>query len=319
MGGGRSGSTLLDLMLGNHASIESVGELCNVSQHGWTDSRRCACGRPAPECSYWSDIRRRWAQSVENNNEAEYGRLVTQLESQRMRLQPLARRAEFNDAQVQDYLRRTAGLYRAVLAVSGKRILVDSSKRRSRALLLATTPEIDLRIIHLVRDVRGVAWSERKSFKNAPDCQDTKGRPVWQTALQWNLHNLQSDWVRRQLHPARSIRIRYEDLVTQPQKTLDEIGRLIDLDMSQLAETLARGGQMQAGHLIGGNRMRMAGSVRLRADTEWFEKLSTRERWICGLLSGRMMGRYGYSHTPDTAVSPVCLDDSISQQSRKAA
>ena len=37
MGLWRSGSTLLDIVLGNHQSIESVGELRNLPIVGWND------------------------------------------------------------------------------------------------------------------------------------------------------------------------------------------------------------------------------------------------------------------------------------------
>jgi len=54
MGRGHSGSTVLDLLLGNSPDIESVGEL--VSGMGRYDEQ-CSCGSPFGNCMYWQAVR----------------------------------------------------------------------------------------------------------------------------------------------------------------------------------------------------------------------------------------------------------------------
>src|ERR1019366_1995765 len=50
-------------------------------------------------------------------------------------------------------------LYRAIRQVAGKSVVVDSSREASQALVLARIPDIDLKVLHLVRDSRAVAFS----------------------------------------------------------------------------------------------------------------------------------------------------------------
>src|SRR5215204_7091410 len=50
-------------------------------------------------------------------------------------------------------------LYRAIQRVSGAGVIVDSSKRLTYAVLLSLLPFADLRVVHLVRDSRAVAYS----------------------------------------------------------------------------------------------------------------------------------------------------------------
>src|SRR3712207_200886 len=50
-------------------------------------------------------------------------------------------------------------LYRAIQKVSGAAVIVDSSKRSTYAVLLSLLPFADLRVVHLVRDSRAVAYS----------------------------------------------------------------------------------------------------------------------------------------------------------------
>jgi hypothetical protein len=187
-------------------------------------------------------------------------------------------------------------LYEAISRVSGRRIIVDSSKNPLRAAALACTPGIDLRLVHLVRDGRAVVWSVKKIIPKDEQggVQDAlPPRPAWRTICYWTLVNMLSGWVKSSA-PTTSVLIRYEDFVADPQETLSRIARLIDVDLTDVAQAAARGNSMQVGHTIAGNRLRMAGSVSLRPDWDWVRKLPPRDRRICWMMAGSLLRRYGY-------------------------
>jgi hypothetical protein len=52
---GHSGSTLLDLLLGNHSGISSAGEMNRLTLHA--ADRVCACGATVIGCSFWNSVR----------------------------------------------------------------------------------------------------------------------------------------------------------------------------------------------------------------------------------------------------------------------
>ena len=62
----------------------------------------------------------------------------------------------------QAYDQQVRALFQAIRAVSGKRVVEDTTKTPSRALVLSMISGVDVRILHLVRDGRGVAWSMEK-------------------------------------------------------------------------------------------------------------------------------------------------------------
>ena len=62
MGAGRSGSTVLDTVLGNHFQIESVGELANLPKFAWINGEYCACGERGNACLFWEEVRLKWMQ-----------------------------------------------------------------------------------------------------------------------------------------------------------------------------------------------------------------------------------------------------------------
>ena len=55
-GYGRSGSTLLDRLLGQMQGFHSVGEMWNIWQKCFIENQLCGCGKPFQECDFWSAV-----------------------------------------------------------------------------------------------------------------------------------------------------------------------------------------------------------------------------------------------------------------------
>ena len=321
----RSGSTILDLVLGNHPDIESVGEVGNLTLNGWIsreslrgiDPKRlrvpiCTCGgrldvvyvdAPEDACPFWSSVRREWVERTDPDSIETYPRLRGYFErtkpkllvQQYLRLLYERRR---RSAPFRSYTRLTRTFFESIRAVSGKPVIVDSTKSPVRACALGMTPGIDLYVIHLVRDGRGVIASLRKTFKKdiqAGIMWDHKGRPMWKTVVRWIVMNLAAEWVCTRLGPGRTMRLRHEDFVADPEGALERIGSLIGLDLTEVAEAASSGEPMQAGHNVGGNRTKKSEVITLRPDAqEWRTALSPTEQRLSWALMGWLMRRYGY-------------------------
>ncbi len=203
--------------------------------------------------------------------------------------------------QFQSYARLTRALFESIRAVSGKPVIVDSSKAPIRAFAFAMVPGIDVRMVHLVRDGRGVMASRRKTFQQ--DLQagiewDHKGHPLWKSGIRWLSLHLISEWVGTQLGPTRTVRLRYEDFVEDPKNALNRISSLIELDLTEVAAAASTGETMQVGHNIGGNRVRKSESVKVRPVAgEWKNALSTTEQQLSWWLMGWLLRRYGYERS----------------------
>ena len=82
-------------------------------------------------------------------------------------------------------------LYRAIRQVGGDAIVVDSSKHASTAFLLRRVPSVRLRVVHLVRDSRGVAFSLLKKIRR-PETLDGalmfRASP-WRAGAEWSAFN----------------------------------------------------------------------------------------------------------------------------------
>jgi hypothetical protein len=188
-------------------------------------------------------------------------------------------------------------LLKAIQMVSGCATIVDSSKGLERAFALSLIPDIDLKVIQLVRDPRGVVWSHKKAFRKDLENglpRDIRPQPAWRAVLYWCRMNMQADWLRRRLGPEKAMLIRYEDFMQQTQPVLQKIGDFIGIDLSNVEQAVRRGEKLSFGHTIAGNRVRMKGELKLKFDQEWIHKLPSQDRRMTEILSGWLMSRYGY-------------------------
>ena len=296
VGAGHSGSTLLDIVLGNHPKIASSGELGNFIRKGWINGRYCGCGKWSNKCQFWSNVYKEWTYRVGVNDAVGYLALQNAFERFRcwLRLQKERRRLA-GSGRFGAYADRTQALFEAVRAVSGKSIIVDSSKNPVRALALSMISGVDLRVVHLVRDGRGVIWSYMKKKnmgRNIPS--DRLYTSSWRAGFLWFLINVSSEFVlwKTGLH---GVRIKYEDFVEQPEEVLKQIGQMLEIKFDAVAKLLSSGKEVVIGHPIAGNRIRMAGSIRFRPDYEWKKLLPKNVQRIFWLLAGSLARKYGYS------------------------
>ena len=56
MGTARSGTTILEILLGNNPGIANLGEVSHIFAHGFIRNDDCACGHPARECPVWGEV-----------------------------------------------------------------------------------------------------------------------------------------------------------------------------------------------------------------------------------------------------------------------
>jgi hypothetical protein len=163
---GRSGSTLLDRMLGQLHGVWSVGELVHIWQRGLQENNLCGCGRRFRDCHFWRRVGEEAFGGWEALDVDEVLALKQAVDRNRcVPLMCLPALWPPYRARLRRYLDLLDRLYRAVRRVAGTPLLVDASKHASHAFLLRRMPGLDLRLVHLVRDSRGVAFSWGKLMR----------------------------------------------------------------------------------------------------------------------------------------------------------
>ena len=297
-GCGRSGSTLIERILGQLPGVESVGEL----RHFWTEAaggnRLCGCGEPILSCPFWAAVIRHL-----------YGpkpvHQLTQLsvlpELVRTRHLPLLQsgmaEARFS-RRVRGLTDELSRLLNTIRSETGAKLIVDSSKFPSYGWALSTVPEIDLFVLHLVRDPRAVAYSWWHRRRGEPGLRSRMAgltESPAKVAIRWILWNtfIESEWGRV---PERYYRIRYEDFVRDPEPALVAVLDWIGVANDELPFTSGDEVRLLPTHSALGNPNRFqTGSVHIQPDEAWKTELPVRDRRLVTALTAPVLKRYGYS------------------------
>ncbi|MFC5177960.1 sulfotransferase [Nocardioides taihuensis] len=295
----RSGSTLLDLLIGQLPGHCDVGELFYLWQGGVKRDQRCSCGALFSECDFWIRVGEHAFGGWDRVDVDEVLRLQAQVDSTaRQLVGPLARLSRRRRERTERYLELTRAVYRAVAAVSGAGIVVDSTKRPSTAALLARDPGVRLRIVHMVRDPRGVlnSWSREVPLpENSGPRSHLKKRPARQILRRWWSVNLMIDRLGRRGVPL--LRLRYEDMVSDPREAMRAVMRLSGREATDedLAFIGPDGVDRAVSHTPTGGRVRFStGPMPLRLDEKWRTELPASRQRLTVLACGPLMRRYGY-------------------------
>ncbi len=302
MGRPHSGSTILDIVLGNSSAVESVGEL--VSGLGReTTGDTCACGATIVDCPYWQAVRTAFAAAAPFAWEVARDRSVRHAHVRNL---PRTLGARGSAADLRFLGEASSCFARAIATVAGKPHVLDSSKEPTRGIMLLRFCP-DARVIHLVRDPRRAVASHYwrfyayggyfKFLRRKYHARSMLVPFMFVAAASWTLGNLICELGRR-FAPARVVRVRYEDLCAQPAAELRRIGQALDVPLDDLIDKLERGEPMPIGHNIGGNEIRSDGRVAFRPEKgkahdlpRWLELLTFAACWP-------LMLAYGYRLRP---------------------
>lgn len=288
-GYGRSGTTLLDIALGQQPGVFAVGELTALARHVWKEGEFCACRMQADKCDFWCSVCAAWLKGRQPDALAQYGRQLARSEW----LLSL-RRLAWPIGAGKAYREPTASLLNEIAKVSGASVIVDSSKLPGRGAALMSIDSIEVYVVHMVRDGRGVGWSMMKPYRRSVEAgiqKELKPKPLWYTAARWVAVNLGAEILRLRLPRTRSIRVRYEDFVADPESVVKSIMSMVD----QGYVTPEQGPDvMRPQHQIAGSRHRMQEEIRIRKDTGWTTQMPRSMRHLFSVLTAPLLSRYGY-------------------------
>ncbi|AOE50160.1 sulfotransferase [Kangiella sediminilitoris] len=269
IGAGRSGTTILSLMLSNSESITSLGELHQLPEHMGLESS-CSCGEELKDCPLWSSAYDKLNSEFcskkykEQAKELESHRYVYKYLFTRERALNYSEYCSANEA-VFDCLRDT------------DKYKVDSAKYIGRGLALNSILQDNIRFIYMVRDPRGVVNSFGKNVQTSRN---------WLSATAYYfIVNLTASFVCKILLRNKYIKLKYEDLITKPDNTLMELAEKLDVSLDEVRQKLINDEGLSTGHMVGGNRLVKNKVVHFKSNESWWEKMPRWKQWLIWLLT----------------------------------
>lgn len=269
-----SGSTLLSFLLNTHPAICTVGEMDGWN-YGKNETFLCSCGKPLHSCAFFQVIAAAFAQHQLPFDVRDFGTRYTLVANDRLNrylttglpgcitntfletwrdrlvahIPPFAQRLAQQD-------RANVTFIRTALEYSGAEVFVDACKDPYRLRHLRRAPELELHVLYLTRDVRGVVLSNLD-----------RG---------WDATFATQMWLRQQLDILRIAQefpsvshVYYEDLTDTVDDTLATIYRFLGLTPQPF-----HGDFKTVEHHVIGNSMRLSHVSQITKSNRWERELS---------------------------------------------
>ena len=311
-----SGSTLLAMLLGAQPGACTVGEL-KATHLGDADTYRCSCRERIRDCAFWQKISKamerrgipdfditRAGTSIFETKAPYVQRLLAPLYRggilETIRDRGLSLSGEWRKL-LADSQRRNLALIESLLEVTNARVVIDSSKLALRLKYLLKIPNLDVRVIRVIRDGRAVAltYTDEWNFADSKDPSMRSGgtgtrRPpqrgsMAEAAKAWKRNNESCDALTARLPTTQWTEVRYEELCADPAATLKRLADFLGLDSQQTNLDFR-----SVSHHVIGNGMRMDSTSEIRLDERWKSHLSKEDLQTFDDVAGDLNRCYGY-------------------------
>ena len=244
MGTGRSGTTILEVMLSASDEACSVGELTHIFRDGFGQNSVCACGRPFDHCELWGQVEKRLLYSALRVRQA--AALFKDIDWHKGFLKLIF--CSISPKKLDSYTRTNMELYKAVSDVSDKKVIVDSSKYPARALMLNRIYGKAVKTICLTRSPAGLLCAFTKTGIEQP------AKPAFLTLVYYAYVLLCCRVV--SVLGRNVLFLTFEELSAFPVETIKKIENFTGLTFEPAKRKILNDQAFKPGHIITGNRIR---------------------------------------------------------------
>lgn len=275
----RSGSTLLDMLLGRHSRVTSVGELHHLYSYlNGTYFRQkvkedtCACEKNILECPFWSRVITDY--NVQNETEIKFARTrfavppnfiaryFFDFSIATARLSKLKRRMSNKKDRFNNYAEiadTRFKLYSIINSVNSTSYVMDSSKKIVGLKFLLAWKPTYVKAIFLTRDLRAIATSK---FKREP------GSSLLVMMLQTMFFHIKLFLAVKTVPQKYRMVINYEDLIANTTDVLKRIFMFLEIDNNSEIDLES----YYESHVLGGSPHRLTNKkMKIYVDDRWKE------------------------------------------------
>lgn len=286
MGAGRSGTTALATFLGANKEIQVLGEMHQFFNH-IKKGISCSCGEKLVNCKFWSQVIDILPEDAVNMA-SKLEELTLSVEAHSKIIHHLLKKDGFSNAREYQYLMEA--IFQSCKKVSNKNVMLDSAKYISRALALRNMSSVELKVIYMVRDVRGVAHSFSKKVQSS--------RGTISSILYYSMINIAAEVACSLGLRNKVIKVRYEDMMNHPIEFFNELEEFLGIDLKQIRDKIEGDEAFEIEHIIGGNRLKEKRSIKFRTDVRWVQVQSKAKQVLIYFSSFPLMiiNRYPIFH-----------------------
>ena len=254
MGAGRSGTTLLDIILGNNPGIFSAGELNRFAKRRGIP---VTTGGESETVAFWKKFRLLLPSAWQQDEFEDMKVICSSFEYHSAAIKMFL---PFRDKARKQYAAILKTFFETLAPMVAEPVIVDSSKYPMRGYFMGEMLDYEMAYIYIKRNPLDVV----KSFEKKDIEQPRKG---W---LMTNLYMMTVNFIClyvlkkvSKTHP--SVTIRYDELVSSPVQTLETIGKKLQIDVSHAQKLIQQHEPFKPGLLFDGNRIRLEKEIILKS------------------------------------------------------
>lgn len=259
IGAGRSGTTILDIVLGNSNNATSLGEINRFYKRKGVPPQRESNDKVN---FFWQKVKSEFEFKLTNTpiNYDEFNSLNSQNEYHSAFLKSL-----FN-LNSKEYYSILNSLYDSILENTNEKILIESSKYPIRALNISKLKreDIEIKYIYLKKDpVKVVKSFSKKDLEQPP-------KSFFAANLYYFIVN-NLCYIAIQILKFRNHKIsklKYEDLIKNPVYAINKMSIDLDEDFNKSENVIKNGKSLKTGFLFDGNRIRLKESIHLQSENK---------------------------------------------------
>lgn len=284
-GRGRSGSTLLEQKLAHHFNCFPVGE-ARLWPLQIKNNAGCSCGAELPKCKVWSNLTIKSSKISASTTYSLHDFIKLSKKTNYrwfFKKNRYILKREFNGE-----ARRLFDFYTKVVEVVNYNCIIDSSKNPFYGLILSLNPNIEVCVIHLIRDPRAVWYSWKRQKNRSQDILLYSTRMnIIKSSFYWLFSNFFSEILGNSPN-IKYTAIRYEDFVEYPDLFYqNKFKQFFSLNDAKLKDNKI------GYHTISGNPIRMdKGKFEIKPDMEWKTNLSWFDYIIVTILTLPILRKY---------------------------
>ena len=282
-----SGATILGRSLKSSEEAIYVGEIRDFWTKGLKKNENCSCGERFESCSFWTMVTEEYLNSFPSNDIEKISKELSEIEKTKnyFKLRKFIKNKDDNYVRqlLDTYLKHTEKLYESISKVSGKNIIVDSSRLPGRLLALSLSTKIEIFPIYIIRDPRGVINSLiRKDFRNFGEIRNSTFKHI----LTWNVKNLLSLDSVKKLNSHDTLYLLYKNFTRNPARIFEKIKKSLNCTLNYEEKNGKVSLYLEPGHVFTGNRSRHdTGKITITEDVKWKQELSWQRKVLISATS----------------------------------
>lgn len=241
IGAGRSGTTILGILLGDENDICHVGEINNFYKYNGI-----------PPNDDINVIKNKYFKKIFNSLDNKNSNIIWKFEYHLNFIRSIF--GLYSKKDKNDYKRLQTQLFDKFFETSKAQIIVDSTKYPSRLIVLDKYTQYNIYLIYIIRHPIGFLNSVEKKNIEQPN-QSFLFSIIYYFAI-----NLMCA-IAFTRHKGKKIKLKYESLTSRPLKSIEEIEKSFNINLDIVKYKLNNNIPFNTGHIFDGNRIRLQNKI----------------------------------------------------------